>query len=37
MWTLEGIAAGMDYMHTKRICHGDLNPNNVLLKVRKIR
>ena len=29
---LEGIANGMDYMHAKRICHGDLNPNNVLLK-----
>lgn len=31
---LEGIASGMEYMHAKRICHGDLNPNNVLLTVR---
>jgi serine/threonine protein kinase len=31
---LEGVAAGMDYMHSKRICHGDLNPANVLLTVR---
>jgi hypothetical protein len=30
---LEGIASGMDYMHDKRILHGDLNPNNVLLHV----
>lgn len=33
---LEGIASGMDYMHAKRICHGDLNPNNVLLAVRRL-
>jgi serine/threonine protein kinase len=33
---LEGIASGMDYMHAKRICHGDLNPNNVLLHVRPL-
>ena len=32
---LRGVAAGMDYMHGKRICHGDLNPSNVLLKVRR--
>eukprot|EP00892_Ulva_mutabilis_P006166 jgi/Ulvmu1/3921/UM018_0144.1 len=32
MSILEDIASGMDYMHAKRICHGDLNPNNVLLK-----
>ena len=32
---LEGMASGMDYMHAKRICHGDLNPNNILLKVRR--
>ena len=31
---LRGIAAGMDYIHGKRVCHGDLNPANVLLKVR---
>ena len=31
---LRGIAEGMAYVHSKRICHGDLNPNNVLLKVR---
>ena len=30
---LRGIADGMDHMHGKRICHGDLNPANVLLKV----
>eukprot|EP00892_Ulva_mutabilis_P000885 jgi/Ulvmu1/10798/UM069_0033.1 len=32
MTALKDIAAGMDYMHAKRICHGDLNPNNILLK-----
>jgi serine/threonine protein kinase len=31
---LLGITKGMDYMHSKRICHGDLNPSNILLKVR---
>ena len=31
---MQDIAAGMAYMHAKRICHGDLNPSNVLLKVR---
>jgi serine/threonine protein kinase len=31
---LRAIAEGMDYMHSKRICHGDLNPANILLKVR---
>ena len=30
---LRGIVEGMEYVHSKRICHGDLNPNNVLLKV----
>ena len=34
MHVLEGIATGMHYMHSRRICHGDLNPSNVLLKVR---
>eukprot|EP00892_Ulva_mutabilis_P002024 jgi/Ulvmu1/11822/UM080_0033.1 len=28
-----GLAAGMHYLHSKRICHGDLNPSNVLMKV----
>ena len=28
------VADGIAYMHSKRICHGDLNPSNVLLKVR---
>jgi serine/threonine protein kinase len=31
---LADIASGMSYMHTNRICHSDLNPANVLLKVR---
>jgi serine/threonine protein kinase len=31
---LRAIAEGMDYMHSKRICHGDLNPSNILFKVR---
>ena len=31
---LRGLAEGMAYTHSKRICHGDLNPSNVLLKVR---
>ena len=31
---LRGIAEGMAYVHSKRICHGDLNPSNILLKVR---
>jgi serine/threonine protein kinase len=34
MGMLRGIAAGMEYIHGKRVCHGDLNPANVLLKVR---
>eukprot|EP00892_Ulva_mutabilis_P008546 jgi/Ulvmu1/6063/UM027_0041.1 len=29
---MRGLAAGMAYTHSKRICHGDLNPSNVLLK-----
>eukprot|EP00892_Ulva_mutabilis_P010030 jgi/Ulvmu1/739/UM010_0112.1 len=32
MGVLRGIAEGMAYVHSKRICHGDLNPANVLLK-----
>jgi serine/threonine protein kinase len=31
------IAAGMEYVHSKGIVHGDLNPANVLLKVRPSR
>ena len=34
---LRDVAAGMDYMHGKRLCHGDLNPANILLKVRVCR
>ena len=30
---MKSIAGGMRYVHGKRICHGDLNPSNVLLKV----
>ena len=30
---LAGIAGGMQYVHSKRILHGDLNPSNILLKV----
>jgi Protein kinase domain len=33
MSVLRDVAAGMNYMHAKRICHGDLNPSNILLKV----
>ena len=31
---LSDVAAGMEYMHAKRICHGDLNPSNLLIKAR---
>jgi hypothetical protein len=34
MSVLRDVAAGMNYMHAKRICHGDLNPSNILLKVK---
>ena len=33
MTALRGLAEGMAYTHSKRICHGDLNPSNVLVKV----
>ena len=33
MHAAKGIAGGMQYVHGKRICHGDLNPSNILLKV----
>jgi serine/threonine protein kinase len=33
MGLLNDIAQGMAYIHSKRICHGDLNPANILLKV----
>lgn len=31
---LSQVADAMSYLHSKRICHGDLNPANVLFKVR---
>jgi serine/threonine protein kinase len=31
---LRGVAAAMQFVHDRRICHGDLNPSNILLKVR---
>jgi hypothetical protein len=33
MGVLTGIAKGMLHIHGKRICHGDLNPANILLHV----
>ena len=33
MLVLTDIVAGMNYVHRKRICHGDLNPANVMFKV----
>lgn len=30
---LKDIAEGLDYIHACRICHGDLSPSSVLLKV----
>ena len=35
MRLLVDIADGMAYMHAKSICHGDLSPSNILLKVRR--
>jgi serine/threonine protein kinase len=37
MSLLIDVAQGMAYIHSKRICHGDLNPANVLLKVPPLR
>lgn len=34
---LRDVAAGMDYMHASRVCHGRLNPSNILFKVRVFR
>jgi serine/threonine protein kinase len=34
MRVLTDIVAGMNHVHRKRICHGDLNPANVMFKVR---
>ena len=34
MSLLEGITLGMEHLHKKRICHGDLSPNNILCHVR---
>ena len=33
---LKDIAEGMDYIHSCRICHGDLSPSHILLKVRRL-
>ena len=30
---LSQVADSVAYLHSKRICHGDLNPANVLFKV----
>lgn len=29
---LDDVCAGLDYIHSKRITHGDLNPSNILFK-----
>ncbi|KAK9143934.1 hypothetical protein Syun_013334 [Stephania yunnanensis] len=28
------IARGMEYLHSQQICHGDLNPSNILVRAR---
>ncbi|KAK9103820.1 hypothetical protein Sjap_021074 [Stephania japonica] len=30
------IARGMEYLHSQQICHGDLNPSNILVRARNI-
>ena len=37
MHVAASIAEGMRYLHSQRILHGDLNPANILLKVRRHR
>lgn len=34
--TLQQAACGMAYVHSCRVTHGDLNPSNILLKVRPL-
>lgn len=34
MCTLRHLAAAMAYVHSKRICHGDLRPENIHFSVR---
>ncbi|KAJ8768505.1 hypothetical protein K2173_022599 [Erythroxylum novogranatense] len=29
------VARGMEYLHSRKVCHGDLNPSNVYIKPRK--
>jgi serine/threonine protein kinase len=32
---LHGIVEGLTYIHNRRICHGDLNPQSIMLHVRQ--